>query len=89
MATNGLQKALGNRVKTIKIVVLSDYPKRFRFHDSRHTTVSHLVMNGATLYETGEVLGHRSVQVTKRYAHLSTEHKRNLTDTVLGDIDHG
>jgi site-specific recombinase XerD len=46
-------------------------------------------MNGATLYETGEVLGHRSVQTTKRYAHLSIEHKRNLTDRVFGDIDHG
>ena len=76
-------------LKQSKLFYSPDHPKRFRFHDSRHTTGSHLVMNGATLYETGEVLGHRSVQVTKRYAHLSTEHKRNLTDTVLGDIDHG
>ncbi len=76
-------------LKKSNLLYPKDHPKRFRFHDLRHTTGSHLVMNGATLYETGEVLGHRSVQTTKRYAHLSIEHKRNLTDRVFGNIDHG
>jgi len=58
----------------------------FRFHDLRHTAASYLVMNGATLYEAGEVLGHKSIQTTKRYAHLSTGHKANLTERIFSHI---
>ena len=58
----------------------------FRFHDLRHTTASYLVMSGATLYETGEILGHRSQQTTARYAHFSIKHKKELTDRILGGI---
>ena len=60
--------------------------EKFRFHDLRHSAASYLVMNGATLYETGEILGHRSVQTTKRYAHLSTQHKASVTERVFGDM---
>jgi integrase len=57
--------------------------QNFRWHDLRHTAASMLVMNGATLYETGEVLGHKSTQTTARYAHLSTEHKSELVNRVM------
>ena len=43
-------------------------------------------MSGASLLEVAEVLGHRSLQTTKRYAHLSVDHKQNLTDAVLGAL---
>jgi len=69
-------------LKALKISKIED----FRFHDLRHTAASYLVMNGATLYEVGEVLGHKNLETTKRYAHLSTEHKQALTDRVLGSI---
>jgi site-specific recombinase XerD len=35
-------------------------------------------MGGATLAEVGEVLGHKSVQMTKRYAHLADEHTKRV-----------
>jgi integrase len=57
--------------------------QNFRWHDLRHTAASLLVMNGATLYETGEVLGHKSTQTTARYAHLSTAHKSELVNRVM------
>ena len=63
------------------------HEKHLRFHDLIHTAASYLVMNGATLYETGEVLGHKCLETTKRYAHLNTDHKRRLTDRVFGEID--
>ena len=58
----------------------------FRFHDLRHSAASYLVMNGATLNETAEVLGHKSIQTTMRYAHLSTEHKAKLTERIFGAL---
>ncbi len=58
----------------------------FRFHDLRRSAASYLVMGVATLYEVGEVLGHRSVQTTKRYAHFPVSHKQRLTGRLLGDI---
>jgi integrase len=46
----------------------------FRFHDLRHTAASYLAMNGASTSEIGEVLGHKSYDMVKRYSHLSTTH---------------
>ena len=58
----------------------------FRFHDLRHTAASYLVMGGASLAEIGDILGHRSAQTSKRYAHLSTEHKAALAERLLGKM---
>ena len=58
----------------------------FRFHDLRHTTASYLAQNGATLLEIADVLGHKQIEVTKRYAHLCIEHKSSLINRVLGGI---
>jgi integrase len=44
---------------------------KVRFHDLRHTAASLLVNAGVDLYVVGAILGHRSTQTTKRYAHLS------------------
>ena len=41
-----------------------------RIHDLRHTFASILINNGATIYEVQRLLGHSSVNVTQRYAHL-------------------
>ncbi len=46
----------------------------FRFHDLRHTAASYLAMSGATVPELAAVLGHRTLAMVKRYAHLSDQH---------------
>ena len=48
--------------------------KDFKFHDLRHSAASYLAMNGASLAEIAEVLGHKTLQMVKRYAHLSEAH---------------
>ena len=58
----------------------------FRFHDLRHTCASLLAMNGASLLEIAQVLGHKSIAMTQRYSHLCVEHKAKLTDRVFGGI---
>ncbi len=47
--------------------------KDMRIHDLRHVFASKMVMNGTSLYITGELLGHRTTQMTKRYSHLVPE----------------
>jgi integrase len=68
--------------KAIKSAQIED----FRFHDLRHTTASYLAQNGATLLEIADVLGHKQIEVTKRYAHLCIEHKSSLINRVMGSI---
>ncbi len=50
----------------------------FRFHDLRHSTASYLAMSGASQLEIAEVLGHRTLQMVKRYSHLSDSHVKGL-----------
>lgn len=40
------------------------------FHGLRHTFASHWVMNGGDLFKLQKILGHKTVQMTMRYAHL-------------------
>ena len=47
--------------------------KDLRIHDLRHVFASKMVMNGTSLYITGELLGHRTTQMTKRYSHLAPD----------------
>ena len=46
----------------------------FRFHDLRHTAASYLAMSGATLPEIAAILGHKTLNMVQRYAHLSDSH---------------
>jgi len=60
--------------------------ENFHFHDLRHTCASYLAQNGATLLELADVLGHRGMDMVRRYAHLTTHHKAALVHRVLGGI---
>jgi len=45
--------------------------ERIRFHDLRHTYASHYMMNAGNPYDLQKILGHSTLRMTERYAHLS------------------
>jgi integrase len=44
-----------------------------RFHDLRHTFASWFVQQGGDLYRLSRILGHATLQMSSRYAHLRTD----------------
>lgn len=56
--------------------------RRITFHTLRHSFASQLVSAGRPLREVQELLGHQSMQMTMRYAHLAPERMREAVDVL-------
>lgn len=54
----------------------------FRFHDLRHSAASYLAMNGASTIEIAAVLGHKTLQMVKRYSHLANSHTASVVSSM-------
>lgn len=61
----------------------------FRFHDLRHSTASYLAMNGASTIEIAAVLGHKTLQMVKRYSHLANSHTSRVVTSMNKKIFKG
>jgi len=68
--------------KALKAAEIED----FKFHDLRHTAASYLAMNGASLAEIADILGHKTLQMVKRYAHLSEQHTSKVLEAMNKEI---
>ena len=60
--------------------------KNFKFHDLRHCCASYMAQAGIPLNVIAEVLGHRKLDMTRRYSHLTTQTKASAMLSSLGDI---
>ena len=59
-----------------RAVMRADIPD-FTFHDLRHTFASRLVMAGVDLPTVKELMGHKHINMTLRYTHLASHHKKD------------
>jgi len=50
------------------------------FHTLRHTFASWLVMEGVPLYTVSKLLGHASLAMTHRYAHLAPDNQKDAVN---------
>jgi integrase len=57
---------------------------RINFHSLRHTYASWLAIAGVPLYTIKELMGHKSIEMTMRYAHLCPDHKREAAARISG-----
>ena len=72
-----LSKAFWEAVKSLKFNEGVEDPRmRVCFHTLRHTFGSWLVMSGVPIYTAKELLGHKTLAMTERYAHLAAEAQR-------------
>lgn len=60
--------------------------QNFVFHSLRHDFCSSLAMHGATLAEIAELAGHKDLQTTKRYTHLSVKHKQKVAEDIMQKV---
>jgi site-specific recombinase XerD len=57
--------------------------KDYTWHCNRHTFASRLIMAGVDIRTVAELMGHSSIQMTMRYAHLAPQHNRAAVDRLV------
>ena len=78
------KKLIDMRVRFYKVLETANID--CRFHDLRHTVASHIAMNGGSLLDIAEVTGHKTMQMVKRYSHLTKKHTANLLQDTTDKI---
>jgi len=65
---------------------VKDRRDRVVFHTLRHTFGSWLAMDGQSLLTIKNLMGHKDISMTLRYAHLSPNHERNAVQSIGNDL---
>ncbi|MDL2269320.1 site-specific integrase [Desulfosarcina sp. OttesenSCG-928-G17] len=68
-------------------VRITDRRQRIVFHSLRHTFASWLVQRGTPLFTVAELLGHSSLEMTKRYSHLAPDTVRTAALSLEGSLE--
>lgn len=68
-------------------IPISDPRHRVVFHTLRHTFASWLVQKGVPLYSVAELMGHSTIEMTKRYSHLAPDSLRSAANLLAGILN--
>lgn len=86
--TKNGRKLIDMRVRFYKVLEIAKI--NCRFHDLRHTVASHIAMNGGSLLDIAQITGHKTMQMVKRYSHLTQKHTaellQNTTDKMFSEV---
>jgi integrase len=79
---------IGDFKRSFKTACRNAGLKDLHIHDLRHVFASALTMNDVSLYKTGILLGHRTPNMTQRYAHLKPSELKKEIEKAFGKEDH-
>lgn len=82
--TKNGNKLIDMRVRFYKVLETAGI--ECRFHDLRHTVASHIAMNGGSLLDIASVTGHKTMQMVKRYSHLTKKHTAALLQSTTDEM---
>lgn len=92
--TNRVYDILSNRTElfnnmnlTLLRNVLNELFDDVTIHTLRHTLASKLIQNDVSLYEVKEILGHKNINTTIRYAHLDSKKTMQKVANILDTIN--
>ena len=61
--------------------------KGYGFHSLRHTFASWLVQTGVDLYTVQKLMGHSTISMTERYAHLAPDNLKSAVKKLEDSIN--
>jgi integrase len=68
---------------------VEDRRQKLVFHSLRHTFASWLALDGRPLHEIKELMGHRNIHMTERYAHLIPDQKKKAIKGLEATFEKG
>ena len=61
----------------------------FHYHDLRHTFASNLLLSGSGIKDVKEMMGHKDISMTDRYAHINLQHRNRRQKQLAIHYDNG
>lgn len=92
-STGGLVSISGASFKRAVIACKLNTPdtpplQRIVFHSLRHTFASWLAIAGVPIFTISELMGHKSLEMTRRYSHLCPDQKKAAVEVASKSLQH-